>query len=165
MTNVIRILGIDPGLRRTGWGVIETCGNKMSYQASGVIAAKTSLALSDRLQFIFSELTALVTQHEPDCAAIEGSFVSVNAGSAMKLGHARAAAMLAASNHGLDVAEYAPRTVKQALVGTGAADKAQVAAMVALLLPGTRTRGDEADALSLAICHAHHAPRLLRSAS
>ncbi len=164
MTNVIRILGIDPGLRRTGWGVIETHGNKLRHLASGVITAKTTLALSDRLQIIFRELGACVALHQPDCAAIEGSFVSVNAGSAMKLGHARAAAMLAASNHGLSVAEYAPRTVKQALVGTGAADKAQVAAMVAMLLPGTKTSGDEADALSLAICHAHHAPAQLRVA-
>ncbi|MBL4597135.1 MAG: crossover junction endodeoxyribonuclease RuvC [Robiginitomaculum sp.] len=165
MDHVIRILGIDPGLRRTGWGVIETRGNKYRYLASGVICAKTNLPLSDRLQTIFEELTTCINQLEPDCAAIEGSFVSVNAGSAMKLGHARAAAMLAASNQGLMVAEYAPRTVKQALVGSGGADKTQVAAMVAMLLPGTQTSGDEADALSLAICHAHHAPSLLRLSS
>ncbi len=163
MNEPIRILGIDPGLRHTGWGMIETHGNKLRHLASGVISPKPSLPLSERLQTVFSELTTCIVTHEPDCAAIEGSFVSVNAGSAMKLGHARAAAMLAASNRGLDVAEYAPRTVKLALVGTGGADKAQVAAMVAMLLPGTQTTGDEADALSLAICHAHHAPRNLRS--
>lgn len=164
MTQLIRILGIDPGLRRTGWGVIETNGNKLRYLASGVVTPTTKLALSDRLQTIFRQIGEVIEQQAPDCAAIEGSFVSVNAGSAMKLGHARAAAMLAASNQGLAVAEYSPRTVKQALVGTGGADKAQVAAMVAILLPGTQTSGDEADALSLAICHAHHAPKQLRTA-
>jgi len=165
MTNLIRILGIDPGLRHTGWGIIETRGNKLGHLASGVISPKTAMPLSQRLQAIFAELGQLISQHKPDCAAIEGSFVSVNAGSAMKLGHARAAAMLAASNCGLEVAEYSPRTVKQALVGTGGADKAQVAAMVAMLLPGTNAVTDEADALSLAICHAHHAPSHLRASA
>ncbi|MBL1431389.1 MAG: crossover junction endodeoxyribonuclease RuvC [Robiginitomaculum sp.] len=164
MTNMIRILGIDPGLRRTGWGVVESNGNKLRFLESGVITAKTTLALSDRLQTIFGELGKIIDRLDPDCAAIEGSFVSVNAGSAMKLGHARAAAMLAASNAGLSVGEYAPRTVKQALVGSGGADKAQIAAMVAILLPGTNTSGDEADALSVAICHAHHGSKLMRSA-
>jgi crossover junction endodeoxyribonuclease RuvC len=164
MTNMIRILGIDPGLRRTGWGMVESNGNKLRFVESGVITAKTSMALSDRLQIIFKELGEIIERLDPDCSAIEGSFVSVNAGSAMKLGHARAAAMLAASNAGMSVAEYAPRTVKQALVGSGGADKAQIAAMVAILLPGTNTSGDEADALSVAICHAHHRVKLMRSA-
>ncbi len=165
MTNLIRILGIDPGLRRTGWGVIEARGNKLRYLASGVITPKTIMALSDRLHVIFSELGQLITSHGPECAAIEGSFVSVNADSAMKLGHARAAAMLAASTCGLPVAEYAPRTVKQALVGTGGADKAQIAAMVAMLLPGVKACGDEADALSVAICHANHGPGQSRASA
>ena len=164
MINMIRILGIDPGLRRTGWGLIKSNGNKLRLVESGVITAKTTLALSDRLQTIFGELGEIIDRLDPDCAAIEGSFVSVNAGSAMKLGHARAAAMLAASDAGLSVDEYAPRTVKQALVGSGGADKAQVAAMVAVLLPGTQTSGDEADALSVAICHAHHGVKQMRSA-
>ncbi|VAV87479.1 Crossover junction endodeoxyribonuclease RuvC [hydrothermal vent metagenome] len=164
MSYMIRILGIDPGLRHTGWGVIEMNGNKLRHLCSGVISPATDLAFSQRLYIIFAEMNSIIERLAPDCAAIEGSFVSVNAGSAMKLGHARAAAMLAASHNGMMVCEYAPRTVKQALVGTGGADKTQVAAMVAMLLPGTKTKGDEADALSLAICHAHHAPALMRGA-
>lgn len=158
MHKLIRILGIDPGLRRTGWGVIEQRGNKFAHVASGTICAPIAAPFAERLHVIFESVGERIAETGAQTSAIESSFVSVNAGAAMKLGHARAAAMLAASAKGLPVAEYAPRTVKQALTGTGGAEKAQVAAMVAMLLPGCQAVDDESDALALAICHAHHAP-------
>jgi crossover junction endodeoxyribonuclease RuvC len=145
MTNAIRILGLDPGLRRTGWGVIVIEGARLSHVAHGVIAPKDTLSLSERLLFL-----------SPDEAAIEETFVTANGSSTLKLGHARAAAMIAPARAGLLVAEYSAKAVKKAVVGTGGADKTQVAFMIARLLPtaGDPT-ADAADALAVAIAHAH----------
>lgn len=156
MTGAIRILGIDPGLRRTGWGVIRVEGTRLSCIAHGVIAPPASAALSDRLLAVMSGIEAVIAEHVPDEAAAEETFMADNAMSALKLGHARAAAMLAPARAGLPVAEYAARLVKKSVVGTGAADKTQIAAMIKVLLPGTGAKADAADALAVAICHAHH---------
>ena len=153
---VIRILGIDPGLRRMGWGVITVDGSRLVAIAHGVVTPPTDAPLAMRLNHIFDAVTELVRVHQPDESAIEEAFMANNASSALKLGHARAAALLAPAQAGLPVAEYAARLVKKSVVGTGAADKAQVAAMVGVLLPGTKATADAADALAIAICHAHH---------
>jgi crossover junction endodeoxyribonuclease RuvC len=156
MTNAIRILGLDPGLRRTGWGVVSIEGSRLAHVAHGVIAPDDTAALSDRLLTLFEGVRAVVAAHAPHEAAIEETFVSVNGASTLKLGHARAAAMVAAASAGLSVAEYAAREVKKALCGTGAAEKGQVAFMVARLLPTSGAPGaDAADALAVAITHAH----------
>jgi crossover junction endodeoxyribonuclease RuvC len=151
-----RILGIDPGLRHTGWGVIIIEGARLSHVAHGVISPPDSAPLSERLLFLFEAMTQVVATHAPDEAAIEETFVSTNAASTLKLGHARAAAMVAPARAGLPVAEYAARLVKKSIVGTGAAEKDQVAFMVRRLLPtaGVVT-ADAADALAVAIAHAH----------
>ena len=156
MPGAIRILGLDPGLRRTGWGVIVIEGARLSHVAHGVIAPKETMRLSERLLFLFEGVSAIVAEHAPDEAAIEETFVTANGASTLKLGHARAAAMLAPAAAGLSVAEYAAKVVKKALVGTGGADKTQVAFMVARLLPTSGAPvADAADALAVAICHAH----------
>ncbi|OLF71764.1 crossover junction endodeoxyribonuclease RuvC [Maricaulis sp. W15] len=152
----VRILGIDPGLRRMGWGMISVEGSRLSAIAHGVVTPPTNAPLSERLIHLFDAVGDLVRQYRPDEAAIEEAFMAANASSALKLGHARAAALLAPAQAGLPVAEYAARLVKKSVVGTGAADKAQIAAMVGVLLPGTRATADAADALAIAICHAHH---------
>lgn len=156
MSGAIRILGLDPGLRRTGWGVIACEGSRLSCVAFGTIAPPPSAPLSDRLLAVLSEIDAVIAKHGPHEAAAEETFMAENAMSALKLGHARAAAMLAPARAGLPVAEYAARLVKKSVVGTGAADKTQVAAMIRVLLPGTGAKADAADALAVAICHAHH---------
>jgi crossover junction endodeoxyribonuclease RuvC len=156
MAAMIRILGIDPGLRRMGWGMIVVEGSRLSAIAHGVVTPPTDAPLAMRLNHIFDAVSELVRIHKPDEAAIEEAFMAKNASSALKLGHARAAALLAPAQAGLPVAEYAARLVKKSVVGTGAADKTQIAAMVAILLPGTRATADAADALAIAICHAHH---------
>ena len=156
MTRAIRILGIDPGLNATGWGVIAQEGTRLSLIAHGIIKAPSKETMARRLCFIHDAVEALLEDHQPGEAAIEDQFVSANPGTALKLGQARAAAMLAPARAGLIVGEYAPRLVKKAVVGTGAAEKAQVAAMVKLLLPGSTAKADDADALAIAICHAHH---------
>jgi len=156
MTNAIRILGLDPGLRRTGWGVVAVEGARLAHVAHGVIAADETLALAERLLAIHRGVAEVVTRLSPHEAAIEETFMTANGASTLKLGHARAAAMLAPAAAGLAVAEYAAKVVKKALVGTGGADKAQVAFMVARLLPSAGpTTSDAADALAVAICHAH----------
>lgn len=156
MTNAIRIIGIDPGLRRTGWGVIACEGSRLTHVAHGVVAPRDSLCLADRLLCLFEELTAVILAHAPHEAAVEETFVNTNAQSSLKLGHARAAAMLAPARLGLPVAEYAARSVKKSVVGVGQADKDQIAFMIARLLPtaGAPT-ADAADALAVAIAHAH----------
>lgn len=156
MSAAVRILGIDPGLRRMGWGVIRAEGTRLGAVAHGVVTPPTDAALSVRLDYIFQAVTDLVAEHAPEEAAIEEAFMAANAASALKLGHARAAALLAPARAGLPVAEYAARLVKKSVVGTGGAEKTQVAAMVGVLLPGTRATADAADALAVAICHAHH---------
>jgi crossover junction endodeoxyribonuclease RuvC len=156
MTNTIRILGLDPGLRRTGWGVVACEGARLSHIAHGVIAPDDTLPLAARLLVLFEGVGSVIALHAPHEAAVEETFMTANGASTLKLGHARAAVMIAPASAGLPVAEYAAKVVKKALVGTGGADKAQVAFMVARLLPacGTMT-SDASDALAVAIAHAH----------
>jgi crossover junction endodeoxyribonuclease RuvC len=156
MTNAIRILGLDPGLRRTGWGVIAIDGARISHVAHGVISPSDTAPFSERLLALFEGVAALCETYAPHEAAIEETFVTANGSSTLKLGHARAAAMLAPARAGLSVSEYAATVVKKALVGTGGADKTQVAFMVRRILPacGDAT-ADAADALAVAITHAN----------
>jgi len=160
---VIRVLGLDPGLRHTGWGIVEADGSSLRFRACGVVrvAAEGSLAL--RLQRLHDSLAATIRDFRPVEAAVEETVVNRNAGSSLKLGHARGVVLLTAARAGLTVHEYGAKTVKRAVTGTGAADKRQVAAMVRMLLPGCGTPvADAADALAVAICHVHHrAGRLL----
>jgi crossover junction endodeoxyribonuclease RuvC len=156
MTNAIRILGLDPGLRRTGWGVIAVDGSRLIHIAHGVIAPKETMAFSDRLLFLFESVCTVIAEHAPHEAAIEETFMTANGQSTLKLGHARAAAMIAPARAGLLVAEYAAKVVKKSVVGTGAADKDQVSFMIARLLPAAGApSADAADALAVAIAHAH----------
>jgi crossover junction endodeoxyribonuclease RuvC len=153
--NMIRVLGLDPGLRRTGWGVIGVEGARLKHLAHGVIAPDDKLPLAERLLAVNRGVAEVVAAWAPDEAAIEETFVTANGASTLKLGHARAAAMLAPAAAGLYVAEYAAKVVKKALVGTGGADKDQIAFMVARLLPAAGAPvADAADALAVAICHA-----------
>lgn len=152
----VRILGLDPGLRHTGWGVIEAQGNRLSFIADGVVQPDPTLTLAERLTVLFFEVQGLVAAYAPDECAIEDTFVNKNAVSTLKLGHARAAAMLAPAAAGIPVAEYKPNLVKKSVVGAGHADKLQVAAMMKILLPGSKATKDAADALAVAVCHAHH---------
>jgi crossover junction endodeoxyribonuclease RuvC len=156
------ILGIDPGLRTTGFGIIEKHGNRLRYIASGTIKTGTGGALPPRLKVILGGISELVATYQPACAAIEQVFVNVNPQSTLLLGQARGAAITALVGAGLDVAEYTPTQIKQAVVGTGRAVKAQVQEMVARLLklPGL-PGSDAADALGIAICHAHSHDGLL----
>ena len=154
--NSIRILGLDPGLRRTGWGLIAVEGARLSWIGHGVIAPDDKAPFAERLLTLFEGVAALVEAHRPDEAAIEETFATANGSSTLKLGHARAAAILGAARAGLTVGEYAPSEVKKAVVGTGAADKTQVAFMVQRLLPASKgVSADAADALAVAVCHAH----------
>ena len=153
----LRILGLDPGLRRTGWGVIACEGARISHVAHGVIAPRDDLAFAERLRILFAGIEAVIADHAPDEAAVEETFVNnSNARSALKLGHARAMALVVPARAGLPVAEYAATVVKKAVVGTGTADKTQVGWMIARLLPTAgKTTADAADALAVAIAHAH----------
>jgi crossover junction endodeoxyribonuclease RuvC len=158
------ILGLDPGLARTGWGLIQAEGNRLSHIAHGAIETRAADPLPQRLAILHAGLVALLAAHAPHEAAVEEVFVNRNAQSTLKLGQARGVVLLAVS--GLPVAEHATRLVKKALVGTGAAEKAQVAAMVMRLLPGCGALGeDEADALAVAIAHAHLRTAQARSAA
>jgi crossover junction endodeoxyribonuclease RuvC len=153
----VRILGLDPGLRRTGWGVVAVSGARVAHVAHGVIAPKETLPFAERLLTLFEGLTEVIAAQVPDEAAVEETFVNTNAASTLKLGHARACCLIAPARAGLPVAEYAATVVKKAVVGTGAAEKNQVGFMIRRLLPtaGTMT-ADAADALAVAIAHAHH---------
>ena len=152
-----RILGLDPGLGTTGWGLIQADGNRLSHLANGQLKTDASEPLPKRLSHLASQLEALFTDHQPDAAAVEEVFVNKNPQSTLKLGQARGVALMVAARAGLDVGEYAARLVKKAVVGNGAAEKAQVHAMVQRLLPGSAIAGpDAADALAVAITHAHH---------
>lgn len=151
------ILGLDPGLGTTGWGVIRAEGNRLSHIAHGRIVTDTSAPLGARLVALDAALTSLLAAHRPGAAAVEEVFLNKNPQSTLKLGHARGIVLLAAARSGLDVGEYAPKHIKKAVVGTGTAEKAQVHAMVSRLLPGIAIKGaDAADALAVAITHAHH---------
>lgn len=152
-----RLLGIDPGLRFTGWGVIEADGNRLSHIADGVIATDSTTSVPDRLKVLHEALVALLARLRPDEAAIEETYVNRNGAATLKLGYARGVALLVPALAGVPVTEYAARSVKLAVVGTGGAEKAQVQMMVRRLLPGAAIRrADAADALAVAICHAHH---------
>lgn len=151
------ILGLDPGLGTTGWGLIRAEGNRLSHVANGQIKTVTTEALPNRLSHLASQLEALLADHAPNAAAVEEVFVNKNPQSTLKLSHARGVALMVAARSGIDVGEYAARLVKKAVVGTGSAEKAQVHAMVQRLLPGAQITGpDAADALAVAITHAHH---------
>jgi crossover junction endodeoxyribonuclease RuvC len=150
------ILGLDPGLRRTGWGVVAAEGSRLRWVAHGVVAPRETLPFSERLLRLLEDVSALCAAHGCEEAAIEEVFVNMNPASTLKLGHARAAVMLAPARCGLSVAEYAPTLIKKAVVGAGHADKAQVGFMVRRLLPGAGdVSADAADALAVAIAHAH----------
>jgi len=156
MTNAIRIIGLDPGLRRTGWGVVACEGARLVHIAHGVIAPPEKAAFSDRLLMLFEGLCEVIAAHAPHEAAVEEVFVNMNPSSTLKLGHARACALIAPARAGLPVAEYAARLVKKSIVGTGAADKDQIGFMIRRLLPTAgETSADAADALAVAITHAH----------
>ena len=151
------ILGLDPGLGTTGWGLIRAEGNRLSHLANGQIKTSPTEALPKRLSHLASQLEALLADHSPDAAAVEEVFVNKNPQSTLKLGQARGVALMLAARAGIEVGEYAPTLVKKAVVGTGSAEKAQVQAMVQRLLPGATIAGpDAADALAVAITHAHH---------
>lgn len=153
----VRILGLDPGLRNTGWGLISSQGNRLSHIAHGVVKSTADFALSDRLTEIYRGLMAVIDQYSPHEAAVEETFMNTNAASALKLGMARGVVLLAPATQGLIVGEYSANKVKKSVVGVGHADKTQVAAMVQRLLPTVGTvKADAADALAVAICHAHH---------
>lgn len=153
----MRVLGLDPGLRTTGWGLIESDGTRLRYLADGVVKSDDKLSLAERLAQLHQGVRAIIEQWTPEEAAVEQTFVNKNPESTLKLGQARGAVMLAPALMGLLVGEYAPALVKQAVVGTGRAAKDQVGMMVRTLLPGCLTKSaDAADALAVAICHAHH---------
>jgi len=157
MRQSVRVIGIDPGLRSTGWGVIDSDGNRLSHVANGALHSKAGADLASRLAELYAGLEQVLAAHHPQEAAVEHTFVNKNAVSTLKLGHARAVALLAPARAGLVVAEYAPNLVKKAVVGAGHAQKTQIQAMLGVLLPGAPVAGaDAADALAIAICHAHH---------
>jgi crossover junction endodeoxyribonuclease RuvC len=152
----IRILGIDPGLRRTGWGIVDSGGSRLSFVAAGTIRPDEGAPLAERLRAIHDALAAVLAAFAPAEAAIEATFVNRDAAATLKLGQARGVAMLAPARVGIAVAEYAPNAVKKAVVGVGHADKAQIRMMVSALLPRAAFDSDDAaDALAIAICHAH----------
>ncbi len=150
------IIGLDPGLGTTGWGVIARQGNRLTHIANGQVKTDPKAPLAERLVILDRELTAVILAHRPDSGAVEEVFVNSNPQSTLKLGQARGVCLLALARAGLPVAEYSTRLVKKAIVGTGAADKTQVQAMLKILLPGAKLAGaDAADALAVAITHAH----------
>lgn len=152
----MRLIGLDPGLRLTGWGVIDVDGNRLRHVAHGVVKVAADRSLATRLHELFEGIAAVVAEQCPLEAAVEETFVNVNPGSTLKLGQARGVVLLAPARAGLPVFEYAANLVKKSVVGTGHADKRQIAMMVGRLLPGVEATADAADALAVAICHAHH---------
>lgn len=152
-----RVIGIDPGLRNLGWGVIDVDGSRLAHVANGVCISRGE-TLADRLLSLFEQLTAVVARFSPTMAAVEQTFVNKDGAGTLKLGQARGIAMLVPAQAGLSIGEYAPNTIKKTVVGVGHADKGQVQHMVKMQLPGAEISGpDAADALAIAICHAHHA--------
>ncbi len=153
----IRLIGFDPGLRCTGWGVIDVQGNLLSYIADGSVKTDSTLSLAGRLAQLYENLIRIIQQYHPDEAAVEETFVNKNAASTLKLGQARAISLLVPAQSGLKVFEYSPNLIKKTVVGVGHADKNQVKVMVKTLLPGAIIESfDSADALAVAICHANH---------
>jgi crossover junction endodeoxyribonuclease RuvC len=157
MSSPIRILGVDPGLRRMGWGLIAVSGNTLSFLASGTVKVPLDGELAQRLVALHAGLSAVVSAWTPDEAAVEQTFVNRDASATLKLGQARGIALLVPAQAGIPVAEYAPNAIKKTVVGAGHAEKAQIRAMVKVLLPRADFDSDDAaDALAIAICHAHH---------
>jgi crossover junction endodeoxyribonuclease RuvC len=157
MIRPIRILGIDPGLRRTGWGVVEYVGNRLGFIACGSVETSEKAALGERLLVLHDGLMQVIDEFRPDEAAVETTFVNSNAVATLKLGQARGIAMLVPARSGVPVAEYAPNLVKKTIVGAGHGEKAQIRMMIGVLLPKADPRSeDAADALAIAVCHAHH---------
>ncbi|WP_417815335.1 crossover junction endodeoxyribonuclease RuvC [Thalassospira alkalitolerans] len=155
---MVRVLGIDPGLQRTGWGIIDLTDNHMRHVANGVVTSTQSLTLAERLDQLHTGLMEVIETWTPDEAAVEETFVNKNPVSTLKLGQARGVALLAPARSGIPVTEYTPNAVKKTVVGAGHAAKQQVEMMVSTLLPGCQIHGaDAADALAVAICHAQHA--------
>ncbi len=153
----IRIIGIDPGLRNTGWGIVEALGSRLSYVACGVVRSDATLTLGDRLRQLHDGLSEIIHAHMPVEAAVEETFVNRDPQSALKLGQARGIALVVPALAGLPVAEYAANLVKKTVVGSGHAEKQQIAAMIRILLPRAEAKSaDAADALAIAICHAQH---------
>ncbi|MDE2229030.1 MAG: crossover junction endodeoxyribonuclease RuvC [Alphaproteobacteria bacterium] len=153
----MRLIGLDPGLRRTGWGVVDAEGNRLRHVACGTIVVAETGALAGRLAELFRGLAAVLDRYAPDAAAVEETFVNRNAASTLKLGLARGVVLLAPAERGLPVYEYSANLIKKSVVGFGHAEKRQIALMVHKLLPGADAAADAADALAVAICHAHHA--------
>jgi crossover junction endodeoxyribonuclease RuvC len=157
MAQAIRILGIDPGLRRTGWGMIAAEGNRLIYLACGSVESNDKAALAERLLAIHDGLTRIVDEFRPDEAAVEATFVNRDAVATLKLGQARGIALLVPAKAGVPVAEYAPNLVKKTIVGAGHSEKAQIRMMIGVLLPKADPQSeDAADALAIAVTHAHH---------
>ena len=153
----MRIIGLDPGLQHTGWGVIDQDGSRLSYVACGRISSVASQALAERLAEIHAGLNAIIDLHQPEAAAVEETFVNKNPTSTLKLGLARGVALLTPALHKLQVYEYPANLIKKSVVGAGHAGKEQVQVMVRVLLPASQAGSpDAADALAVAICHAHH---------
>ncbi len=168
--STVRIIGIDPGLRRTGWGLIVCEGSRLSYLADGVVTSDQALTLAERLVQLKVQLAQVVAEWRPDEAAVEETFVNSDPRATLKLGQARGIALLVPAEAGIPVAEYAPNQIKKTVVGAGHAEKEQIHHMVKVLLPRAQPKSaDAADALAIAICHAHHrgalslAKRLARS--
>jgi len=162
MGQAIRILGIDPGLRRTGWGVIDISGNRLSYVGCGSFATDDRADLATRLVAIHDGLIAVIGQFRPEEAAVEATFVNKDASATLKLGQARGVALLAPARTGIAVHEYAPNLVKKTIVGAGHSEKAQIRMMVGVLLPKADPKSeDAADALAIAVTHAHHRTSVL----
>lgn len=160
----MRILGIDPGLQKTGWGIIESDGNRLNFIDSGLVKSQPALPLYARLAQLYDGLGKVIERHRPGIAAIEETFVNRNPASALKLGQARGVVMLCPAQAGLEVYEYAANLVKKSIVGAGHASKDQMGMMVKTLLPKCgRVTEDEADALAVAVCHAHHHTTMLSS--
>ncbi|MEO8667766.1 MAG: crossover junction endodeoxyribonuclease RuvC [Bauldia sp.] len=163
MTVTIRILGVDPGLRRTGWGMIAMTGNNLAFVAAGTVRAPLDGDLASRLLALHVGLSEVVRLHRPDEAAVEQTFVNRDAAATLKLGQARGIALVVPAAAGLAVAEYAPNAIKKTIVGAGHAEKGQIRAMVRMLLPRAEFDSDDAaDALAIAICHAHQRSARLR---
>jgi len=153
----MRLLGLDPGLQKTGWGIVESQGNRLVHIANGVVKSDSKKTLAERLVELHDGLSAVLAEWQPHACAVEETFVNKNPTSTLKLGQARGIALLVPSMAGIPVAEYTPNHVKKSVVGAGHAAKEQVESMVQILLPGVKINGaDAADALAVAICHAHH---------
>jgi crossover junction endodeoxyribonuclease RuvC len=162
----VRILGIDPGLRRTGWGIVESAGNSLGFVACGCVETDEKASLAERLATLHAGLSKIVELHRPFEAAVEETFVNADSRGALKLGQARGIALLVPAQAGLTVAEYAPTVIKKSVVGAGRAEKAQVRMMIGVLLPRADPQSeDAADALAVAVTHAHHRQSVILKAA